>query len=93
MRGNSKKIDGSESRVGYYPTQLTKKGKDTCILCKATTKNRAAMASPRIRTMRGLMSAFNAGGMDGERDGHLHNMQNNTKNLAALESRVGYYPT
>ena len=67
MRGNSKKIDGSESRVGYYPTQLTKKGKDTCILCKATTKNRAAMASPRIRTMRGLMSAFNAGGMDGGR--------------------------
>ena len=41
-----------------------KKGKDTCIVCKATTKNRAAMASPGIKTMRMVIPASNAGGME-----------------------------
>lgn len=34
------------------------------------TKNLAAIPSPRIRTMRELMSVFNADGIDGERERH-----------------------
>ena len=56
------KLGGNRQSEGEHPHAMRgntkKKGQDTCILCKATTKNRAALVE--------LMSAFNADGMDGE---------------------------
>ena len=56
-------LGGNRQSGGEHPHAMRgntkKKGKDTCILCKATTKNRAALVEP--------MPAFNAGAMDGER--------------------------